>query len=134
MQGIPMQCPQCDVELTDLANEDDHVFACPDCAGLWVDGSQLNALLLHHSLPGLDSVGGRADPDATTGTCRECGVSLTRVEQTGRSDALMFETCEDCGFVSVIEEGPVAADLAAARTSLISFFKRFSVRNGAARR
>jgi len=129
-----MQCPQCDVELTDLANEEDHVFACPDCAGLWTDGAQLNALLLHQGLPGLDSLGGRSDPDATTGTCRTCGVSLMRVEQTGRRDAMTFETCEDCGFVSVIDEGEVPADLNAARAALVAFFRRFSARPAGAKR
>jgi hypothetical protein len=129
-----MQCPQCDVELTDLASDEEHIFACPDCAGLWTDGSQLNALLLHHSLPGLDSLGGRADPEATTGTCRGCGVSLMRVEQAGGRDAMIFETCEDCGFVSVVDDAPVATDLAAAKATLVSFFRRFSRQKPGAKR
>ena len=129
-----MECPQCDVELTDLANDDAHVFACPDCAGSWTDGSQLNALLLHHGLPGLDSLGGRADPDAATATCRACGVDLMRIEQTGRGQALTFETCEDCGFVWVTGEGDVAADFDAAQATLVSFFKRFAARSAGAKR
>src|SRR3954465_3785423 len=106
-----MQCSQCDVELTDLAADDEHVFACPDCSSAWVDGSQLNALLLHAGLPGLDSLGGRADPDADTGTCANCGVSLTRIEQAGRRDALTYEVCVDCGFVFVPGDGQVPADI-----------------------
>ena len=125
-----MQCPQCDVELTDLANDDEHVFACPDCASLWTDGSQLNALLLRHTLPGLESIGGRPDPDAETGTCRACGVSLLRVE---RAD-LMFETCEDCGYVSVNDEGEPAPSFQAAQASLVAFFKRFTAKSAGARR
>lgn len=123
-----MQCPRCDVELTDLASEEDHVFVCPDCASLWLDGSQLNALLLHHTLPGLDSLGGRADPDAVTDTCRTCGVSLVCIEQTGRRDALTYQACEDCGFVFVSDAEEVAADLEAARKSLLGFFKRFAAK------
>lgn len=129
-----MQCPQCDVELTDLTNEDEHVFSCPECAVLWTDGAQLNALLLHHSLPGLDSLGGKADPDAETGTCRACGVSLMRIEQTRRGQTLMFETCQDCGFVSVTDEQTVAADFGVAQAALVSFFKRFVAPSAAARR
>jgi hypothetical protein len=129
-----MQCPQCDVELTDLANDEAHVFACPDCAALWTDGSQLNAMLLHHSLPGLDSLGGRADPDAETGTCRGCGVNLMRIEQPIRGEALMFETCEDCGFVSVPDDGAAPADFDAAQATLLSFFKRFVARSPGAKR
>jgi rubredoxin len=128
-----MQCPQCGVDSSDLAGDDEHVFACPEGDGLWVDGSQLNALLLHSGLPGLDSLGGRADPDAVTGTCRGCGVSLARIEQTGRREALVYETCEDCGFVFVPDDGPVPAEVAAARANLVSFFKRFSVKTAAKR-
>jgi hypothetical protein len=130
-----MQCPQCDVELNDFVNDDEHVFACPECAGLWTDGAQLNALLLRHTLPGLDSIGGRRNPDAETGTCRACGVSLSRVERGDRRDTLMFETCEDCGFVSVGEAGDAAAaDFQAAQASLVAFFRRFSAQGGGGRR
>src|SRR5947208_2394695 len=110
MQSPSMQCPQCDAESTDLAKDEEHVFACPDCASLWVDGSQLNAILLHSSLPGLGSLGGRTSPAAATGTCRGCGVGLVRIEQAGRRDALFYETCEDCGFVSVADSETVAAE------------------------
>jgi predicted RNA-binding Zn-ribbon protein involved in translation (DUF1610 family) len=122
------------VELNDLAEDDEHVFTCADCACLWVDGSQLNALLLHGSLPGLDSLGGRVDPDADVGTCRSCGVGLTRIEQASRQNAEIYEVCEDCGFVFVPWEPPVAADLAAARKDLLGFFKRFVAKPSAAKR
>jgi predicted RNA-binding Zn-ribbon protein involved in translation (DUF1610 family) len=122
------------VELTDLAAEDEHVFACPDCAGLWVDGSQLNALLLHNTLPGLDSMGGRADPDADTGTCHTCGVSLVHIDAPARRDSLSYECCEDCGFVAVPDGDSVPADIAAASASLVSFFRRFSAKPAAAKR
>jgi predicted RNA-binding Zn-ribbon protein involved in translation (DUF1610 family) len=114
------------VELTELGAADaEHVFACPDCACLWVDGSELNAMLLHGSLPGLDSLGGRVDPDADVGSCRSCGVGLTRIEQSSRRDPLQYELCEDCGFVFVPADDPSAADLAAARQNLLAFFKKF---------
>ncbi|MBK7865128.1 MAG: zf-TFIIB domain-containing protein [Archangiaceae bacterium] len=130
-----MRCPQCDVDLTDLENEDEHVYVCPDGHGTWSDGSQLNALLLRHTLPGLDSIGGRADPDAETGTCRQCGVSLTRLEQSGRREDLYFETCEDCGFVWVNPEDEApAADFKAAQGGLVAFFKRFSGSAGGAKK
>jgi Zn-finger nucleic acid-binding protein len=122
-----MECPQCDGELNDLAQEDDHVFACSECGVLWTDGTRLNALLLHNTLPGLDSLGGRADPDAETGTCRSCGVSLTRIEHATRRNA-MFETCEDCGFVLVGVDGDVPGDFGAANAGLVAFFKRFTAK------
>lgn len=123
-----MQCAQCDAELTDFALDDEHVFICPDCFGLWVDGSQLNSLLLHHSLAGIGSLGGRADPDAQTGTCKSCRVGLLRIEQAGRGDVPWYETCEDCGFVYVPVEGAAPTQFATACASLVSFFKRFSAR------
>jgi Zn-finger nucleic acid-binding protein len=129
-----MPCPECDAELTDLAHDDEHVFSCQECGALWSDGSQLNAWLLHHSLPGLDSVGGKSDPDAQTGTCPSCKVGLTRVEQSGLRDALMFDTCEDCGFVLIIDDGAAPENLAAAQAALVSFFKRFSAKHAGAKR
>lgn len=127
-----MECPQHPVELTELSSSDDKIHVCSDCTGEWIDGSQLNALLLHSNLPGVETLGGRVDPDAETGTCPTCGVSMVRIEQVGRRQPLDYEACEDCGFVYVPRtEGEAAADFTQARAYLVDFFSRFVAKPGA---
>ena len=91
-----MNCPQCDSEMAELVSPgDERIYACAEC-GEWLDGTQLNALLLHSNLPGVASLGGRLAPDDATGTCPTCRVSLVRLE---RSPELFYEVCEDCGWI-----------------------------------
>ena len=122
-----MICSQCDVEMTELESGDDRLYVCPECAGEWIEGSQLNALLLHANLAGVDSLGGRAAPDAETGTCGTCHVDLVRIEQA-RKNPLGYEACADCGFIFVPFEPASAADFEAARKRLMGFFKTFGAR------
>ena len=128
-----MNCPQCNAEMTELTAADDKVHACADC-GEWIDGSQLNALLLHANLSGVASLGGRNVPDEATGTCSNCSVGLVRIEQGQRKNASFYEVCEDCGSVFVPLEPPIAADFDAARLRLIDAFKQFSGKGVAARK
>ena len=74
-----MMCPSCGVDMVDLEGEDQTFRKCSECGGLWVDVSDLNRMLLHHNLPGLESIGGKVEPDAMCGQCADCLVDLVRV-------------------------------------------------------
>src|SRR5207249_11539117 len=113
-----MNCPHCDVEMAELSEAGLQVHACPECAGAYLEGAQLNALLLHANLPGVDSLGGREAPDGPPGTCPACRVDLAVFERRGT--ALFYEACEDCGFMFVPLEPPAAAVVEAARRRLAS--------------
>jgi Zn-finger nucleic acid-binding protein len=121
-----MNCPLCDVEMAELADGDAQVHVCPECSGAYLDGSQLNALLLHSNLPGVDSLGGREAPDPAEGTCPTCGVDLVRVEQ--RATEMFYEACEDCGFVYVPLDAPAATELEGARKGIVKYFRAFTAK------
>ncbi|GEM_PF-1505804 len=116
-----MNCPQCDAEMAELVSPgDERIYACEEC-GQWVDGAQLNALLLHSNLPGIASVGGKLAPDDATGTCPTCRVSLVRLEQGNE----FYEVCEDCGFIFFPFDPPAATDFDAARQRLVDAVRAF---------
>ena len=97
---------------------DEKIYACAEC-GQWLDGTQLNALLLHSNLPGIASLGGRLVPDEATGTCPTCKVSLVRLEQALRGGDLFYEVCEECGWIFFPFDPAAAADFDAARVRLL---------------
>jgi Zn-finger nucleic acid-binding protein len=117
-----MNCPQCDAEMTELVGSDESIQACAEC-GQWIDGTQLNALLLHSNLAGVASLGGRLLPDESTGTCPGCRVSLARLEQ---NSGLFYEVCEECGFVFFPFDPPAAVDFDAARKRFVAAAMSFS--------
>jgi len=112
--------------MSELTGGDAQIHACPECSGAYLDGSQLNALLLHSNLPGVDSLGGRESPDGAEGTCPTCGVDLVRVEQ--RATAMFYEACEDCGFVYVPLDAPTATELEGARKNTVKYFRDFTAK------
>ena len=114
--------------MTELTEEPDHVHVCPECAGVYSDGADLNQWLLRANLPGVDSSGGRVAPGEATGTCPVCSVDLTRLEGKGGHDAPYFEVCEDCSRVFVFGEGDPPTTLAGARNAMTDFFKTFTAR------
>ncbi|MBS1153053.1 MAG: hypothetical protein H6Q89_4751 [Myxococcaceae bacterium] len=117
-----MNCPQCDAEMAELAGPgDERIHVCAEC-GQWLDGTQLNAVLLHSNLPGVASLGGRLAPDEATGTCSTCRVGLARLEQRSGE---FYEVCEDCGWVFFPFDPPAAADYDAARAGLVEAVRRF---------
>ncbi len=118
--------------MTELSNADDRIHTCDNC-GMWVDGAQLNAMLLHANLAGVGSLGGRVLADQATGTCSVCGVDLVRIEQGGRGNSLYYEVCEDCGSVFVPLDPPPPADFEAARTEMLAIFKAFTAKGAGAR-
>ena len=75
-----MDCPGCNVEMSTLEGEDQTLQKCVDCGGLWIDVADLNRVLLHHNLPGLESLGGKLNAEALTGQCPACQVDLVSVD------------------------------------------------------
>lgn len=121
-----MMCPSCGVDMIDLEGEDQTFRKCSECGGLWVDVSDLNRMLLHHNLPGLESIGGKLETDAMCGQCAECLVDLVRVVGGEKANPLSYDTCESCGGIFLESEFGDASDYTGAKKEIIEFFTRFS--------
>lgn len=121
-----MNCPSCNVEMTSLEGEELALKKCGECGGLWMDVSDLNRTLLHHNLPGLESLGGKLDAEALTGQCPECLVDLVRITNGDRNHPLSYETCESCGGMFLESEFKDATTAKEAVDEIVAFFKRFS--------
>lgn len=103
-----------------VSPSDECIHACAEC-GQWLEGTQLNALLLHSNLPGIASLGGRLVSDDATGTCGACRVSLVRLE----SGHLFYEVCEECGWIFFPLDPPRAATFDVARARLVEAVTAF---------
>jgi Zn-finger nucleic acid-binding protein len=123
-----MDCPGCGVEMADLEGDGTSVAKCGSCGGLWIDVADLNRVLLHHNSPGLESLGGRVQPEELTGQCPECQVDLVTVGGGERSHPLQYDTCESCGGIFLESEFKDARDIKAAFREIVDFFQRFSNR------
>lgn len=119
-----MDCPRCAVEMVQLEGDDASLARCPECAGLWLDLAELNRLLLRHNMPVLESLGGRTNPDETTGICPEDEVDLLAVEG-GERRSMRYETCEVCAGI-FIESDTESEDLKDAVRSIVDFFRRYA--------
>lgn len=124
-----MNCAGCQSELTDLEKGDEKVRVCSNCPGVWVEVSELNALLLHKNLPGLESLGGRVAPDAASSACPSCQIDLTRIEARSRASQRHYETCEACGGVYLErDEDAPPETFEQAQRLLVEFFRKFSAK------
>ena len=121
-----MNCPTCNVEMADLEGDDQTLRKCGECGGLWIDVADLNRVLLHNNLPGLESQGGKVDAQALTGQCPECQVDLVRVDGGDRQHPLHFESCESCGGIFLESEFADATDAKVAIQEIVGFFRHFS--------
>lgn len=92
--------------------------------GIWIDVAELNRVLLHNNLPGLERMGGKVDPDAQTGTCPTDQVDLVGIAG-GKRGSVLYETCEVCGGVWITAEREIdsAKD---AEAEIVDFFKAFA--------
>ncbi|HZH03028.1 MAG TPA: zf-TFIIB domain-containing protein [Myxococcaceae bacterium] len=123
-----MDCPGCNVEMANLEGDDTTLRKCGDCGGLWIDVADLNRVLLHNNLSGLESLGGRAHPEALTGQCPDCHVDLVSVAGGDRRHPQSYDTCESCGGIFLESEFKDATDLNVAYREIVEFFYRFSGR------
>jgi Zn-finger nucleic acid-binding protein len=113
--------------MSELAGDDTTVRKCGECGGLWTDIADLNRVLLHHNLPGLESLGGKVDAEALTGQCSDCQVDLVRVAGGDRHHPLHYDTCESCGGTFLESEFKDAMDAPQAFREVVEFFQRFRV-------
>lgn len=127
-----MDCPGCNVEMADLEGEDNTLRKCGECGGLWIDVADLNRVLLHNNLPGLESLGGKLKPEALTGQCPECQVDLVTVEGGERTQPQNYDTCESCGGIFLESEFKEAADIGTAYKEIVDFFRRWSAKKKSA--
>jgi Zn-finger nucleic acid-binding protein len=124
-----MDCPGCNLEMADLEKGDEKtVRKCSQCGGLWLDVADLNRLLLHNNLPGLESLGGKVDPEAPTGQCPECQVDLICIKGGDRHHPLSYDTCESCGGIFLESEVKEAGDPQQIFSEIVAFFKQFSAK------
>ncbi len=121
-----MECPSCGVDMVDLEGDDQTIRKCSECGGVWVDVSDLNRMLLHHNLPGLESIGGKVDAESLNGQCPNCQVDFVRVSGGEKSDPLSYETCESCGGIFLESDFGDVADNAAAQKAIVSYFSSFA--------
>lgn len=124
---MEMDCPNCATEMSELegANES-ALWTCQECGGIWVDVSDLKRLLLHHNLPGLESLGGRVDQDALAGHCAQCQVDMVKVIGGGKSQPVEYETCESCGGVFLPRDFGEVATFADGAREIVSLFSHFA--------
>jgi Zn-finger nucleic acid-binding protein len=127
-----MDCPGCNVEMADLEGDNTALKKCSQCGGLWMDVADLNRLLLHNNLPGLESLGGRVNAEALAGQCPECHVDLVVIEGGDRTRIQRYETCESCGGILIESEFKETSEMHAALAEIVSFFKRFGDRRKSA--
>jgi Zn-finger nucleic acid-binding protein len=123
-----MDCPRCNVELSEITRDEGTLQRCADCGGLWVDGTDLNKVLLHANLPALSALGGFVNVDEITGMCPACNVDMVVVEG-GEKRSVSYDTCESCGgiWVDSEEDEPSAEiDWNTAEKQIVRFFKRFA--------
>lgn len=123
-----MDCPGCNVEMTELEEDGTTLRKCGECGGLWIDVADLNRILLHNNLPGLETLGGRPDPEALTGQCPDCLVDLVRVGGGDRQNPVFYDTCESCGGIFLESEFKDTDDPKAILQDIVSFFQRFSAK------
>jgi Zn-finger nucleic acid-binding protein len=121
-----MECPNCGVEMVDLQGDDQTLRKCGECGGLWVDVSDLNRTLLHHNLPGLESLGGKVDTDSMSGQCPECLVDLVPVQGGDKASPMVYDTCESCGGIFLESDFRDVSTYEAAEKEIVGFFSRFS--------
>ena len=123
-----MDCPRCNVEMSETTNEETTLQRCSECGGLWIDSGDLNRLLLHANLPALPALGGYVNPDEIAGMCPACNVDLVAVEG-GEKRALHYDTCASCGgiWIEGPDEGevPESIDWKAAEEEIVAFYRRF---------
>ncbi len=122
-----MDCPQCSTEMTEVTGDDNTLQRCGECAGLFIDSSDLNRILLHHNLPALAALGGRVNVDEIAGMCPSCNVDFVVVEG-GERHSMNYDTCESCGGIWIENDGddvPEAMDYKQVVASVVKFYQRF---------
>lgn len=122
-----MSCPRELGEMKELTGRDDAVLHLSDEGGVWQDSVDVNRLLLHAGLQGLESMGGKTNYDALGDLCPKDAVDLIVIEGGDKSDPQEYGICEVCGGLW-LELGldPETTDADAAQAATVEFFRDFS--------
>jgi Zn-finger nucleic acid-binding protein len=129
-----MDCPRDPNEMKELVGKDDATVSfCETCGGVWMDSADLNRLLLHNNLPGLESMGGKPNPDELAERCPKDQVDLMVIEGGEKGHQLRYAYCEACGGIWLDLEVPEDADADGIEQEIVEFFKNFRRSPGAAR-
>lgn len=121
-----MTCPSELAEMKELQGGGDSVYWLSDEGGVWLDGADLNRLLLHNGLVGLESMGGRPNHDELTDRCPKDDVDLILIEGGEKSDPLSYSYCEVCGGIWIELDLDPEASVAEVEAGIVEFFQRFA--------
>lgn len=129
-----MECPRDLVDMRELVGPDETMLSvCDTCGGVWIDSAELNRLLLHNDLQGLESMGGKVNLDDLSERCPKDQVDLVVIEGGEKSDPLRYAYCEVCGGIWLDIEVEEDAEIQAIEREIISFFQRFRTSPGSMR-
>jgi Zn-finger nucleic acid-binding protein len=121
-----MDCPRDFVEMKEVVGKDDTTLSfCETCGGVWIDGADLNRLLLHNNLPGLESMGGKANLDELAERCPKDQVDLVVIEGGEKGHPEHYAFCEACGGIWLDIEVAEGADADGIESEIVDFFKTF---------
>lgn len=120
-----MDCPRCNAEMALREGAEFSLQRCAECGGVWLDVADLNRILIHHGLPVLDRMGGKANLEELAGTCPDCNVDLTVIEGSDKS-GLFYESCESCGGIWLeLDEELDDADIKGIEEGLVDYFRHY---------
>lgn len=99
---------------------------CSECGGLTFELADLNPILLHNNLPGIEALGGRVVPDGDVVECPTCHVDMTLLEGGDGQEPQFYEFCEECGRAFIradsLDEGLDP------EPKVVAFFRRFAAK------
>src|SRR3954467_14034402 len=106
-----MDCPRDAIEMKEIVGKDETTISnCQTCGGVWIDSADLNRLLLHNNLPGLESMGGKANLDELGERCPKDQVDLVVIEGGEKGQHQRYAYCEACGGIWLDIEVPEESD------------------------
>ena len=121
-----MDCPRDLVEMKDVVGKDDATLSyCVTCGGVWIDSADLNRLLLHNNLPGLESMGGKANLDELAERCPKDQVDLVVIDGGDKGHSQHYAYCEACGGIWLDLEVDEDANADGIEAEIVDFFKAF---------
>lgn len=120
-----MSCPRDLGEMKELQGRDESVVYLSDEGGVWQDGVDVNRLLLHGGLPGLESMGGKPNLDALGDRCPKDDVDLIVVEGGDKGEPLEYSYCEVCGGLWLELGLDPDAEIAEIEEATVDFFRDF---------
>lgn len=118
-----MSCPRDFTEMKELKGQDESTLWVSETeGGVWADSVDVNRLLLHSGLPGLESMGGRANLDAIGEQCPKDEIDLIVIEG---NEHLAYGYCEVCNGLWLeldLDQDPTVKEI---ETAMVAFFRRF---------